>query len=68
MPVMNGLDAARVLQRLLPTVRLIMYSAFEDSLSEKQAKLIGISAIVSKSDHASVLLEKARALVYGIAA
>ena len=27
MPVMNGLDAARVLRRLLPSIPLIMYSA-----------------------------------------
>ena len=36
--------------------------------SKEQVKLIGISAIVSKSDQATVLLEKARALVYRIAA
>jgi DNA-binding NarL/FixJ family response regulator len=68
MPVMNGLDAARVLKRLMPTVPLIMYSAFGDRLSEKQARLIGISEIVSKSDQASVLLEKMRALIYRMAA
>ena len=68
MPVMNGLDAARALKRELPSVPVIMYSSFEDSLSEKRVRLIGISEIVSKSNPASVLLEKARALVYGIAA
>lgn len=66
MPVMNGLDTARELKRVLPTVRLIMYSALEDSLSE-QAKLTGISAIVSKSDQPSLLLEKARSLLYSMA-
>ena len=30
MPVMNGLDDARVLKRLVPKVPLIMYSAFGD--------------------------------------
>jgi two-component system, chemotaxis family, chemotaxis protein CheY len=68
MPVMNGLDAARVLKRVLPTVLIIIYSALEDSLSEKQAKLIGISEVVSKFDPLSLLLEKARALAYRIAA
>jgi CheY-like chemotaxis protein len=29
-PVMNGFDAARVLKRLMPTVPLIMFSAFGD--------------------------------------
>ena len=68
MPVMNGFDAACVLKRLMPAVRLIMYSAFGDKLAEKQARLIGISEVVSKSEHASVLIHKARGLLYSAAA
>ena len=30
MPEMNGFEAARVLKRVMPTVPLIMYSAFGD--------------------------------------
>ena len=41
MPVMNGLDAARVLKRLMPTVPLIMYSALGDKFAE-QARQMGI--------------------------
>src|SRR5580693_187367 len=48
MPVMNGLDAARELKRLMPTVPLIMYSAFGDRYLEEQARLIGISSLISK--------------------
>jgi DNA-binding NarL/FixJ family response regulator len=68
MPVMNGLDAARVLKRLMPTVPLIMYSAFGDGSAEYQARLIGISEVVSKSEHAFVLIRKARVLLYPAAA
>lgn len=68
MPVMNGFDAARVLKRLMPTVPLIMYSAFGDKVAERQARLIGISEVVSKSEHASVLIHKARGLLYSSAA
>jgi two-component system chemotaxis response regulator CheY len=68
MPVMNGLDAARVLKRLMPTVPLIMYSAFGDQYAEQQARLIGISELVSKSEHVSVLIHKARGLLYPTAA
>ena len=64
MPVMNGFDAARVLKRQMPTVLLIMYSAFGDKVAERQARLIGISEVVSKSEHASVLVHKARGLLY----
>lgn len=68
MPVMNGFDAARALKRLMPTVPLIMYSAFGDKVAESQARLIGISEVVSKSEHASVLVHKARGLLYSSAA
>ena len=68
MPVMNGLDAARVLKRLMPTVPLIMYSALGDRLAQNQARLIGISEVVSKSEHASVLILKARGLLNSSAA
>ena len=67
MPVMNGLDAARVLNRVMPEVPLIMYTAFS-SFTEKEARAAGISALVSKSENTSVLLGKARSLVYEVAA
>jgi len=68
MPVMNGLDAARALKRLMPSVPLIMYSAFEDRFSEQLAQLAGISVLVSKYQHVSVLIDKARGLLYPKAA
>ena len=68
MPVMNGLDAARELKRLMPTVPLIMYSAFGDTYMEQQARLIGISEVVSKSQPAAILVSKARSLLYRTAA
>jgi two-component system, chemotaxis family, chemotaxis protein CheY len=68
MPVMNGLDAARGLKKLMPAVPLIMYSAFGDEFAEQQARLIGVSELVSKSEHASVLIHKARGLLYPTAA
>ena len=68
MPVMNGLDAARELKRLMPTVPLIMYSAFGDRFMEQQDRLVGISELVSKSQPATILVSKARSLVYRTAA
>jgi len=68
MPVMNGFDAARSLKRLMPTVPLIMYSAFGDRLVKHQARLIGIEEVVSKSEHVSVLIQKARNLCDSAAA
>jgi DNA-binding NarL/FixJ family response regulator len=68
MPVMNGLDAARVLRRLMPSVPLIMYSAFGDKFAEQQARLIGVSSLVSKSEPVATLIGKARSLLTATAA
>jgi chemotaxis response regulator CheB len=63
MPVMNGLDAARALKHLMPSVPLILYSALVDRFSEQKARLIGISECVSKSERVSVLIDTARGLL-----
>lgn len=68
MPLMNGLDATRVLKRLMPEVPVIIYSAYSDSFTEREARSAGVSALISKSEHISVLLGKARSLVYQVAA
>src|SRR5229473_4682419 len=47
MPVMNGIDAAKVLKRLMPAVPLIVFSEFSDVLSAEEAHSAGISALVS---------------------
>ncbi len=60
MPVMNGFDATRVLKRVMPEVPVIMFSGYGDSSSEKEARSAGAWALVSKSEHISVLLGKAR--------
>ncbi len=67
MPVMNGLDAARELKRLMPEVRLIMYTMFGAMLQE-QAQLVGISEVISKSQPAAILVSTARNLLYRSAA
>jgi DNA-binding NarL/FixJ family response regulator len=62
MPLMNGLDAARALRGLMPTVPIIMYSNYSECLGEGHPSA-GISAMVSKSDNVSTLLTRARTLV-----
>jgi DNA-binding NarL/FixJ family response regulator len=67
MPVMNGLDAARALKRLMPEVP-IMFSAYADSFTEKEARSTGVSVLVSKFEDISALVGIARNLVHAIAA
>ena len=68
MPVMNGLQAARLLRKLMPGVPIIMYSAYSDALAEEEARRAGVSAVISKSANISVLIAKARSLCAGKAA
>jgi DNA-binding NarL/FixJ family response regulator len=63
---MNGIDASRVLRKLLPTVPVIVFTHYSDVLSEKEAHSLGISTGVSKSAHISVLLDKARDLLRAV--
>jgi DNA-binding NarL/FixJ family response regulator len=68
MPVMSGMDAARVLKRVMPKVPIIIYSAHEEPYAEKEGYPAGVWAWVSKSEDFSVLLGTARGLVHHIAA
>ena len=68
MPVMNGVEAACELKRLMPMVPIIVFSEHGDVFSEQEARSAGISAVVSKTEHLTVLLDKARAVFYSAAA
>ena len=68
MPVMNGIEAARLLKTSMPSVPLVIFSEYSDVFSENEARSAGVSALVSKSEHVSILLGKARALLHDVAA
>jgi two-component system, NarL family, response regulator EvgA len=63
MPVMNGLEAARKLKILIPSLPLLMLTNYLGSMVEQEARAAGITAVVSKSDTAGQLLVQAKALV-----
>ncbi len=63
MPVMNGLDAAQQLKRLLPDTSIILFTQQEGREVKRLAQAAGIDAVVSKSQVASELVVKARALL-----
>jgi CheY-like chemotaxis protein len=63
MPVMNGLEAARVLHRLLPRVPLILCSLHMDDLLRKEAFAAGVDAVVSKAQNMQILVSKAQELL-----
>ncbi len=50
MPVMNGLEAARILSQQMPTVPLVMFTSFSTPNLEKEALAAGVSRVVLKSN------------------
>lgn len=50
MPVMNGLDATRAIRRTMPNVLILLFSGYSDVFEDQEARAVGISAVVSKSD------------------
>jgi len=50
MPVMNGIEAARELTRLLPSMPLLMCTDFETAHLRRKALSAGVRTVVSKSE------------------
>jgi DNA-binding NarL/FixJ family response regulator len=68
MPVMNGLEEARLLKQLMPTVPVIIYTAHSDPFVEKEARSAGAYAVISKSEAVNTLIATARTLFDQMAA
>jgi DNA-binding NarL/FixJ family response regulator len=56
MPVMNGIEAARELKRLMPATPLLMFTTYTDSHLTREALAVGVAAVVAKSDGAGALV------------
>jgi DNA-binding NarL/FixJ family response regulator len=67
MPVMDGLQAARELTKILPAVPLLMFTNFESTCLKQEALSAGISALVSKSESIRVLINRLRTLLWRLA-
>jgi DNA-binding NarL/FixJ family response regulator len=63
MPVMNGLEAARILKRLMPSVPLLMCTCFHTSNLEYEALEAGISKVITKSEAVGNLITSIRSFL-----
>jgi DNA-binding NarL/FixJ family response regulator len=67
MPVMNGLDAARILRTIMPAVPIILFTIHSKEMVSKEVQETRIDAIVSKAEmvhlvrHTRTLLKVASA-------
>jgi CheY-like chemotaxis protein len=56
MPVMDGLEAARELKRVMPSVPLILWTSFVGPQVEREAKAAGFDGVHSKSEGGPILV------------
>ncbi|MHB8215746.1 MAG: response regulator [Candidatus Sulfotelmatobacter sp.] len=57
MPVMNGLEAARILRAMLPTVPILMYTSFATSNLAEAALAAGVSRVSTKSSPPALIAD-----------
>jgi two-component system, NarL family, nitrate/nitrite response regulator NarL len=63
MPIMNGLEAAPVLRRMLPGVPIILFTLHDNKTLQREAFSAGISAVVSKAVGLKTLVNQAEDLL-----
>jgi CheY-like chemotaxis protein len=66
MPVMNGLEAAPLLKRILPKTPILMFTMFANEIFAEQALAAGVTAVFSKDQAGTHLLPKAKSLLSAV--
>lgn len=56
MPVMDGIEAARRIHEVLPTMPIVLFSLFSEMMTGVDSRELGISAVVPKDKAASKLV------------
>jgi len=64
MPVMNGLEAARELTRVMPLLPILMYTSFISSNISAEALAAGVSRVASKPSLPDALIKDLRMLLH----
>jgi DNA-binding NarL/FixJ family response regulator len=63
MPIVNGIEVASRLNVRMPETPIVVFTMFEDKLSATLTKILGIAAVVPKSDGVGTLLGRIEALL-----
>ena len=63
MPLMNGLDSAPELRKILPDSPIILYTAFADAVSTFDVRAKGVTTILAKSEPLATLIAIAEKLL-----
>jgi DNA-binding NarL/FixJ family response regulator len=62
MPLMNGVEAASVLKRLLPQSRIVLFSMYDEALGKALASAVGVDVVLPKVNGLTGLEESLQAL------
>src|ERR1700730_5700740 len=63
MPNLNGIEAASVLQRMLPDVRIIVFTIFDEALGPRLSSAVGVDLVVPKSEGLTGLVKAMQRLM-----
>jgi CheY-like chemotaxis protein len=63
MPVMDGIEAARRIHEILPTMPIVLFSLFSEMMTGLDSQGLGISAVVPKDQAASKLVPTVQLLL-----
>ena len=63
MPRMNGVEAASVLKAMMPQVRIVLFTMYQEVLGKSLAAAVGVDAVLSKPDGVGGLVECVRGLL-----
>jgi DNA-binding NarL/FixJ family response regulator len=57
MPVMDGMEAARQLKQILPSVPTVLFTSYESAYLQREAAAAGVRAVVSKASPSEQLID-----------
>jgi DNA-binding NarL/FixJ family response regulator len=63
MPTANGVEVATLLHSRMPRTPVVIYTMYGDLVRGSLAKILGVAALVSKSDGVAELLRRIKALL-----
>jgi DNA-binding NarL/FixJ family response regulator len=64
MPEMNGAEAACVLKKMMPDMRIIVFTMFGENIGRAMTDAIGVDLVLSKPDGMKALVEALDKLLY----
>ena len=62
MPELNGAEAASVLKKIMPKVRIIVFTMYSENIGRSLTSAIGVDMVLSKPDGMMALMEAIRTL------